>query len=85
MFDELRRVVEAGDRAVVLTVIAGDEVGAKLLVREDGSTAGDAPDDLAELAADALRRGRSHVVEQEELRIRFLSGLFTCIHARIPR
>jgi xanthine dehydrogenase accessory factor len=64
VFDELREVVEAGGRAVVLTVVAGDGVGSKLLVREDGSTAGDGPAGLAELAPAALRRGRSHVVEE---------------------
>jgi xanthine dehydrogenase accessory factor len=63
LFDELRRVVETGERAVVLTVIAGDRVGAKALVREDGSVAGD--ESLAELAPAALRRGRSHVVEHD--------------------
>jgi xanthine dehydrogenase accessory factor len=60
LFDELRRVVEADGRAVVLTVIAGEGVGAKLLVLEDGTTVGDGPAELAELAPDALRRGRSH-------------------------
>jgi xanthine dehydrogenase accessory factor len=64
VFDELREVVETGGRAVVLTVVAGHGVGSKLLVREDGSTAGDGPADLAELAPAALRRGRSHVVEE---------------------
>jgi xanthine dehydrogenase accessory factor len=65
LFGELREVVEAGGRAVVLTVVAGEGLGGKLLVREDGSTAGDGPADLAELAPDALRRGRGHVIEQE--------------------
>lgn len=65
LFDELREVVEAGGRAVVLTVVAGDGVGAKLLVRSDGTTAGDGPADLAMLAPDALKRGRSHIVEEE--------------------
>jgi xanthine dehydrogenase accessory factor len=64
VYDELRRIVEAGERAVVFTVIDGDGVGAKLLVREDGSSVGDAPTELAELAPDALRAGRSHVVER---------------------
>ena len=64
-FDELRRVVEEGGRAVVLTVVAGENVGAKLLVREDGTTAGDGPGELAALAPAALRRGRSHVLEFE--------------------
>jgi xanthine dehydrogenase accessory factor len=66
IFDELRRVVEAGDRAVVLTILDGEHVGRKLLVREDGSTAGDGPSELAELAPGALRRGRSHVIERDD-------------------
>ncbi len=65
LFDELRAIVESGDRAVVLTVVAGPDTGAKLLVREDGSTAGDGPAELAGLAPDALRRGRGHVLESE--------------------
>ena len=64
-FEELRRVVEEGGRAVVLTVVAGPEVGAKLLVYEDGSQAGDGPAELAALAPDALRRGRSHAIEHD--------------------
>ena len=65
LFSELRRIVESGQRAVVLTVVAGPDVGAKLLVREDGSTAGDGPEELAALAPEALRRGRSHVLEHD--------------------
>jgi xanthine dehydrogenase accessory factor len=65
LFDEVRAAVESGGRAVVFTVVEGDGIGAKLLVREDGSTAGDAPAELAALARDALRTGRSHVVEHE--------------------
>ena len=63
IFEQLREVVESGERAVVFTVVRGDDVGAKLLVREDGSTTGDAPSELAELAKGALRVGRSHVIE----------------------
>ena len=62
-FDELRRVVESGDRAVVLSVVAGEGVGGKLLVLEDGTTYGDAPE-LAALAGDAMRRGQSHMVDE---------------------
>jgi len=69
LFDELRRVVESGERAVVLTVLDGEDAGAKLLVREDGSAVGDGPAALAELAADAIRTGRSHVVEREDGRV----------------
>src|SRR5256714_13859055 len=63
VFDEVPRVVECGGRAVVLTVVAGPDVGAKLVVHDDGSTAGDGPEKLVTLAPDALRRGRSHVIE----------------------
>jgi xanthine dehydrogenase accessory factor len=62
LFDEFRRVVEEGGRAVVLTIVAGENVGAKLLVREDGTTAGDGPAELAALAHDAIRVGRSHMI-----------------------
>ena len=65
IFDELRAVVEGGGRVVVFTVVAGEQVGAKLLVREDGSTEGDGPTELAALAPAALRGGRSHVIEQD--------------------
>ena len=70
VFDELRRVVEAGGRAVVFTIISsGEHVGAKLLVREDGSTAGDGPEELAALAPEAIRSGRSHVLEHDDLTV----------------
>jgi xanthine dehydrogenase accessory factor len=62
LFEVLRGIVEAGDRAVVLTVVRGEGAGAKLLVREDGSTAGDGPSELAALAPEAMRRGASHMV-----------------------
>jgi xanthine dehydrogenase accessory factor len=69
LFDELRRVVETGERAVVFTVVAGARVGAKLLVHEDGTTAGDGPASFAEAAAAAIRTGRSHVVELDGLTV----------------
>jgi xanthine dehydrogenase accessory factor len=59
------RVAESGERLVQLTVIEGQPLGAKLLVREDGTTEGDGPPELAALAADALRRGRSHTIAQD--------------------
>jgi xanthine dehydrogenase accessory factor len=64
-FDDVRAVAEGGGRAVVFTVVEGDEVGAKLLVREDGSAAGDGPAGLAALAPAALLAGRSHVIEHD--------------------
>jgi xanthine dehydrogenase accessory factor len=69
LFDDIRAVVEAGGRAVVFTVVAGDGTGAKLLVREDGSTEGDGPAALAALAPQALRTGRSHLLEHDGLTV----------------
>jgi xanthine dehydrogenase accessory factor len=63
----------------VFTVIRGDGIGAKLLVRADGTTAGDGPPELAELAPDALRHGRSHVVEHGEI------TLFADVYGPPPR
>ncbi len=79
LFDQLRGVVESGGRAVVLTVIAGDAIGAKLLVLEDGTTAGDAPTELAALAPDAIRSGRGHVIEHGGL------TLFADVYGPPPR
>src|SRR3954465_8875892 len=50
-------------RSVVFTIVSGDDTGAKLLVRPDGSTEGDGPADLAALAPGALRAGRSHLID----------------------
>jgi xanthine dehydrogenase accessory factor len=69
VFDAVRSVVEQGGRAVVLTIVAGEGVGAKLLVHEDGTTVGDGPQELALLAHDAIRAGRSHVIDQGETKI----------------
>jgi xanthine dehydrogenase accessory factor len=59
----LLQVVEASERAVVLTVIEGPDVGAELLVAEDGARMGDAPEEIAERAPQILREGRSGVLE----------------------
>jgi xanthine dehydrogenase accessory factor len=61
--ERLLRVVERGERAVVLTVLEGDDVGAELLVTEEGQRVGDAPEEVAERATQLIRDGRSGVVE----------------------
>src|SRR4051794_30593958 len=60
------RLDETGERAVLFTVIDGEPLGAKLLVREDGTFEGEGPSELAELATDALRRGRSHTIQEPQ-------------------
>jgi xanthine dehydrogenase accessory factor len=60
------RIDETAKRAVLFTVIDGDPLGAKLLVTEGGTTDGDGPPELARLAIDALRRGRSHTIQLDE-------------------
>jgi xanthine dehydrogenase accessory factor len=52
-------------RSVVFTIVSGDDIGAKLLVRHDGATEGDGPADLAALAPGALRTGRSHLIDYD--------------------
>jgi xanthine dehydrogenase accessory factor len=79
LFDELRGVVESGGRAVVFTIVAGDDIGAKLLVLEDGTATGDGPVELAALAADSIRAGRSHVVEHGD------STVFADVYGPPPR
>ena len=49
--------------------MSGPGAGAKLLVREDGTTAGDGPAELAELAPEAIRKGRSHVIAHGEAKV----------------
>ena len=79
LFDELRAVVETGSRAVVFTIVAGENLGAKLLVHQDGRAVGDAPAELADLAPDALRTGRSHLLEQDG------ATLFADVYGPPPR
>jgi xanthine dehydrogenase accessory factor len=63
------RVDEAGERAVIFTVIDGEPLGTKLLVREDGTVEGDGPPQLAALATEALRRGRGHTIQEADRKI----------------
>src|SRR4051794_5667026 len=57
------------ERAVLFTIIEGERIGAKLLVRQDGTIDGDGPQELAALATDALRRGRSHTIRRDEMTV----------------
>ena len=64
----IRRLLELqrnGGRGVLLTVVAGDGLGSKLLVVEDGETSGDGPPELAEHADELIRGARNRTLELE--------------------
>jgi xanthine dehydrogenase accessory factor len=64
----IRRLLElqrAGGRAALLTVVAGEGLGSKLLVVEGGETTGDGPPELARHADELIRGARSRTVELE--------------------
>ncbi len=63
LVERLLQVAERDERAVVLTVLDGGDVGAELLVTEGGERVGDAPDEVAERAPQLIRDGRSRIVE----------------------
>ena len=63
--ERLLALDEACERAVLFTVLEGEETGAKLLVLESGETIGDAPSELAARSGDILRRGRNRLLELE--------------------
>src|SRR3954469_3464586 len=69
VYDELKRIVDEGESAVLFTVIEGEPLGAKLLVWSDGKTVGDGPPDLAENVGELLARGRGRVLEQDGRRV----------------
>jgi xanthine dehydrogenase accessory factor len=74
LFAELKQVIENGDAAVVFTLVEGEPIGAKLLVRSDGTTAGDGPAELAKEVPELLARGRSRMIEHEGRR--FFADVF---------
>ena len=82
LFDEVRRVLLAGEPAVLLTVLDGERAGAKLLVREGGEAVEqrirDGLDEDVDLAA-AREADRERLVVGdsvgEELRGRTLEDL----------
>ena len=65
MIDRLLALQREGGRGVLLTVVDGADVGAKLLVLEDGETVGDGPAVLAAHAQELIRSARNATVELE--------------------
>ncbi len=63
LVERIASLVESGGRGVLFTVVAGDGIGGKLLVPEDGEPFGDGPPALAAHAADLQRGARNRLVE----------------------
>ena len=61
LYERLRGAIEREERAVLMTVVDGEPLGAKLLVVEGEEPLGDGPHELVELAAGA----RTGLVEHE--------------------
>lgn len=59
--------IEADRRAVLLTVVENERRGERVLVTDDGETTG--AEELAPHADEAMRRGRSHLLELETKRV----------------
>jgi xanthine dehydrogenase accessory factor len=74
VFDALKQVIENGEAAVVFTVVEGEPLGAKLLVRADGTSVGDGPAELAKEVPELLARGRGRLIEHEGQR--FFADVF---------
>ena len=63
LLDRLVGVVEREERAVLLSIVEGESLGAELLVTATGEQLGEAPPELADVAGEALRAGRNRVLE----------------------
>jgi xanthine dehydrogenase accessory factor len=69
VINRLLELQRQGGRAVLFTVVEGDQAGAKLLVVENGETTGDAPTELAAHAEELMRGGRSRKLELDGMTV----------------
>ena len=79
LMQRLLAVQARGERAVLLTVVEGEPLGAKLLVLEGGEAHGEAPPELAAVAGELIRGGRSRLLDVDGRR------LFAEVYAPPPR
>jgi len=63
LIDRLIGVVEREERAVLFTVVAGEPLGAELLVAEGGDRLGDGPEELVDQVEELLRGGRNTLLD----------------------
>jgi xanthine dehydrogenase accessory factor len=71
LVDRLARVISDEERAVLFTVVEGEQLGAELLVTEAGEQTGDGPSELAGRVDELLRRGRNTLLELDDGRKAF--------------
>ena len=65
MIDRLLALQREGGRGVVLTVVAGEGLGSRVLVVEGAETLGDGPPELAAHAPELIRGARNRTLEFE--------------------
>ncbi len=75
----LRAVQARGERAVLLTVVEGRPLGAKLLVLDGGEAHGEGPPELAELGDELIRGARNRLLDLGGRRV------FAEVYAPPPR
>ena len=63
LLDRLIGIVERQERAVLFTVVEGENTGAELLVTEDGERFGTDADELASRTDEVLRGGRNQLLD----------------------
>ena len=66
LLERLARVIESQERAVLFTVVEGEEPGSELLVTEEGDRIGDAPEEALARFDEVLRAGRNRVLELDD-------------------
>ena len=80
VFERLAQAIEREERAVLFTVIEGEDAGAHMLVLEDGERlGGPLPDELAEQADELIRGHRNQILEAGDRRV------FAEVYAPPPR
>jgi xanthine dehydrogenase accessory factor len=63
LLEWIKGVIERDEFAVLFTVVAGEGLGAELLMTEDGDRVGDGPEEAAARFDEVLRGGRNRVLE----------------------
>jgi xanthine dehydrogenase accessory factor len=66
LVEQLLQTIATEERAVLFTVVEGEQLGAELLVSEAGETFGEGPEELPGRVGELLRKGRNTLLELDE-------------------